>query len=117
MSDGRRFEYERTDIESIVVFWIAVGLASFVIVTPLLMPLAFPQSMQHRSPSASPALSVDAPRLEITPRQDLHRLQRKEEQFADSYGWTNREHTTVHIPIRRAMTLLAQRGLAGWPAP
>lgn len=117
MSDGRQFEYERTDVESTLVLWIAIGLASFVIATPLLMPIAFPQSMQHRSASAPPALSMDAPRLEITPRQDLHRLQRGEEQFAGSYGWTNREHTTVHIPIRRAMSLLAQRGLAGWPAP
>ncbi len=81
------------------------------------MPLIFPQSMQHRSPSAPPALTADAPQLAVTPRQDLQRFNRSEAQFEQSYGWTDRSKGAVRIPIGRAMELLGQRGLPGWPAP
>ncbi len=115
MSDQAGFDYERTDIEGRDIAWLAGGLAIFVVITPLLMPFVFPQSMQHRSPSAPPALNADAPQLEITPRDDLQRFQRSGAQFEQSYGWTDRSKGTVRIPISRAMQLLAQRGLPGWP--
>ena len=115
MSDQAGFDYERTDIESRDIAWLAGGLAVFVVITPLLMPFVFPQSIQHRTPSAPPALSADAPQLEITPRGDLQRFQRSEVQFAQSYGWTDRSKGSVRIPISRAMKLLSERGLPGWP--
>jgi hypothetical protein len=114
MSDDTGFDYERTDIESTDIAWLAAGLALFVIVTPLLMPFVFPQSMRHRTPSAPPALSANAPRLEITPKEDRQRFDRGETQLAGSYGWTDRDRGTVRIPISRAMELLVQRGLPGW---
>ncbi len=117
MSDETGFDYERTDIESADIAWLAAGLALFVIVTPLLMPFAFPQSMRHRTPSAPPALSSSAPRLEIAPKDDRQRFDRGEAQLTNSYGWTDRGRGTVRIPVRRAMELLVQRGLPGWPKP
>jgi hypothetical protein len=117
MGDEAGFDYERSDIESRDIAWLAAALALFVFATPLLMPLMFPESMQHRTPSAPPALSADAPRLEITPREDLQRFDRSEAELSNSYGWTDRNHGVVRIPVRRAMDLLAQRGLAGWPTP
>lgn len=117
MSEEAGFDYERTDIESTNIAWLAAGLALFVIVTPLLMPLVFPQSMRHRTPSAPPALSADVPRLEISPRESLQRFNRREAELVDSYGWTDRSHGAVRIPVKRAMELLVQRGLSGWPAP
>jgi hypothetical protein len=117
MSHEAGFDYERSDIRARDIGWLAVGLALFVIVTPLLMPLVFPQSMQHRTPSAPPALNADAPQLEITPREDLQRFERSETQLEQSYGWTDRSKGAVRIPISRAMQLLAERGLPGWPTP
>lgn len=117
MSDQTGFDYERSDIRGRDMAWLAGGLALFVVITPLVMPFIFPQSMQHRSPSAPPALNADAPQLAITPRDDLQRFQRSEAQFEHSYGWTDRSKGVVHIPISRAMQLLAERGLAGWPTP
>jgi len=117
MSDEAGFDYERTDIESGGLAWLAAGLGAFVVATPLLMPVVFPQAMQHRTPSAPPALSANAPRLEITPRDDLRRLQRSQDDFVSSYGWTDRSNGVVRIPVSRAMELLVQRGLAGWPKP
>ncbi|HEY2249041.1 MAG TPA: hypothetical protein VGH70_16485 [Bradyrhizobium sp.] len=117
MSDEAGFDYERSDISGRDMAWLAAGLALFVIATPLLMPFVFPQSMQHRTPSAPPALSADAPQLEITPRDDLQRFERSQAQLKQSYGWTDRSKGTVRIPISRAMQLLAERGLPGWPTP
>lgn len=117
MNDETGFDYERSDIESTDIAWIAVGLALFVIVTPLVMPLIFPQSMRHRTPSAPPALSARAPPLEVTPRESLEQFNRSEAALVGGYGWIDRNRGTVRIPVRRAMDLLVQRGLAGWPKP
>jgi hypothetical protein len=117
MSHEAGFDYERSDIRGRDIAWLAAGLALFVIVTPLAMPFVFPQSMQYRTPSAPPALSADAPQLGITPREDLRRFERSEAQFEQSYGWTDRSKGAVRIPIDRAMQLLAERGLPGWPMP
>lgn len=117
MDDQASFDYERSDIDSIGIAWIAAGLALFVLAVPLLMPLFYPQSMQHIRPAAPPALSADAPQLEVTPREDLRRLDAANERIADTYGWTDREHRVVRIPVSRAVELLLQRGLPGWPSP
>jgi hypothetical protein len=117
MGDEAGFDYERSDIESADIAWLAAGLALFVIVIPLLMPLVYPQSMRHRTPSAPPALEADAPLLEITPRDDLRRFERSEALFANSYGWTDRAHGFARIPVKRAMEVVAQKGLPGWPSP
>jgi hypothetical protein len=117
MSDKAGFDYERSDIRGRDIAWLAGGLALFIVITPLLMPFIFPQSMQHSSPSAPPALTAAAPQLEITPREDRERFQRSEARFEQSYGWTDRSKGEVRIPIDQAMQLLARRGLPGWPSP
>jgi hypothetical protein len=116
MNDQASFDYERSDIESGGIAWIAAGLGLFVLAVPLLMPLIYPQSMQHVSPAAPPALSANAPELEVTPREDLQRLDLAEAQITDGYGWTDRDHGVVRIPVTRAMERLLQKGLPGWPS-
>jgi hypothetical protein len=109
-------DYERSDIDPGLVGWIAAGLGLFVLAVPLLMPLVFPQSLRYVSPASAPALSADVPALEVAPSADLQRLRRGDAQFADSYGWTDRSHNVVRIPVARAVEILLQRGLPGWPS-
>jgi hypothetical protein len=116
MSGDTSFDYEPTDISSRLVTWIAAGLAVFVVAVPVLTPLAFPDSMRHLTPSAPPALSSDAPVLEIAPRAELKLERRGDDRFSETYGWTDRDHGIVRIPVSRAIDLLAQRGLSGWRA-
>lgn len=116
MDEQASFDYERSDIESGGIAWIALGLGLFVLAVPLLMPLVYPQSMQHVSPAAPPALSANAPELAVTPKADLARLDRAEAQIADGYGWADREHGVVRIPVTQAMERLLQKGLPGWPS-
>ena len=51
------------------------------------------------------------PRLQTVPIQDLRALHATEDATLNSYGWVDDQHTVVHIPIARAIELLAQRGL------
>jgi hypothetical protein len=117
MDEQASFDYERSDIDSRGIAWIGAGLGLFVLAVPLLMPLVYPQSMRHVSPAAPPALSANAPQLEIAPSDDLRRLDRAEAQVSDSYGSVDREHGIVRIPVARAMERLLQKGLPGWQSP
>jgi hypothetical protein len=117
MDDQASFDYERSDIESGGIAWIGAGLGLFVLAVPLLMPLAYPQSMRHISPAAPPALNADAPELEIAPSEYLRRFNRGEAQVSGSYGWVDKEHGIVRIPVARAMQRLLHKGLPGWPSP
>jgi len=51
------------------------------------------------------------PRLEETPVQDLRKMREAEDKALSSYGWIDKEHGVVRIPVARAMDLLARRGL------
>jgi DNA-binding transcriptional LysR family regulator len=110
-------DYERSDIDTGWIGWIAAGLGLFVLAVPLVMPLVFPQSMQRIAPQSPPALRADAPALEVTPRENLQRFQRTEDQYAESYGWTDRDRKIVRIPVARAIERLLRSGLPGWPSP
>jgi hypothetical protein len=41
----------------------------------------------------------------------LNDIRLREENILSTYGWADQNAGTVHIPIDRAMDLLAQRGL------
>ena len=117
MDEQASFDYERSDIESGGIAWIGAGLGLFVLAVPLLMQLIYPQSMRHISSAAPPALSANAPQLEIAPSQYLQRLDRAEAQVSVSYGWVDRAHGIVRIPVARAMERLLQKGLPRWRSP
>jgi hypothetical protein len=116
-ADSKRFDYERSDVSMRLVVWLAAGLATFVVVAPLVLPLIFPQSLSHASPTSRPALSSNAPPLDVSPRQTLRLTQHDDAQFAQSYGWVDRNRGTVRIPIDRAVEILLCKGLPGWPSP
>jgi hypothetical protein len=55
------------------------------------------------------------PRLEENERQEINQFRTGEEETLNSYGWVNQPAGVVHIPIERAMELVAQRGLPTRP--
>jgi hypothetical protein len=116
MNDEAGFDYERSDIESGGIAWIGAAFAAFVAVVPLIIPLTFPQSVRHVSPTAPPAFSAVAPILEVTPSQSLQRLRATNAQISNSYGWTDRDHGIVRIPVARAVESLLRKGIPGWPS-
>jgi hypothetical protein len=51
------------------------------------------------------------PRLSVEPGEDLKTLRSEEDAMLKSYGWIDRDKGVVHIPIDRAIEILAERGL------
>lgn len=117
MTDSKRFDYERSDVGIRLVGWLAGGLGMFIVVTPLTLPWMFPLSRTTTTPAGRPALSSNAPPLEVNPRATLQKSQRNDAQFARGYDWIDRNQGIVRIPIDRAVEILLRKGLPGWPSP
>ncbi|KRQ09119.1 hypothetical protein [Bradyrhizobium manausense] len=117
MADTNNVDYERSDVRLRLVGWLAAGLATFVVVTPLVLPLMFPSSTKHVTPASRPAMSSNAPPLEVSPQTTLQATRQGEAQIERSYGWADRSRGEVRIPIDRAVDILVRKGLPGWPSP
>lgn len=116
MAETNHVDYERSDVGLRLVGWLAAGLATFVVVTPLVLPLMFPLSTKHITPASRPAMSSNAPPLEVTPRLTLQATRQEDARIARSYGWADRSRGEVRIPIDRAVDVLLRKGLPGWPS-
>lgn len=51
------------------------------------------------------------PILQIVPEEDLKGMNRSNDVALEDYGWIDRNAGTVRLPIDRAITLVAERGL------
>lgn len=116
MADTNHVDYERSDVGLRLVGWLAGGLATFVVITPLVLPLLFPQSTRQITPASRPAVTSNAPPLEVTPRATLQATRQDEAQIERGYGWADRSRGQVRIPIDRAVDILLRKGLPGWPS-
>jgi hypothetical protein len=56
-----------------------------------------------------------APMLETDERTELRKFLMDQENQLNSYGWVDEKAGVAHIPIERAMALIAQRGLPVYP--
>ena len=112
---GDRHETRDVGIRGIVIF----GVVMFVslVAVGVLMAWLFGHFAETQSlgPPASPFTDVrvlpPSPRLQVEPHKDLERLRAEEAEELNSYGWVNRNPDVFHIPIERAMELVAARGL------
>jgi hypothetical protein len=106
------------DVQVRPIFAFAAGLVLLGAVTLLLMGWLLPaltaRHAQQALPStllAEPVPVPPAPRLQVTPAQELQQGRAAAEAILQSYGWVNKEAGIVRIPITRAMELLVERGL------
>jgi hypothetical protein len=109
-------DHERSDVDPRLIGALALGLALFLVTTPLLMAALYP-SARHSPGVPRDLPQPPAPRLQVDPAADLARLRAREDSHLLSYGWVNRDGRVVHIPIARAIEILAGQGLPGWPSP
>ena len=127
-------EFEREDLtpKPIIIFMIALvvgcilvalilrGMYSYLDASvnrhqPVLGPLAPRAGADTRTVSASDIAKFPQPRLESNERAEINDFRMQEEKELNSYGWVDQDAGVVHIPIERAMQLLAQRGLPTRP--
>jgi hypothetical protein len=106
--------YETQDLSPIGIVRAYVGLIasvilSFAIVGAIIIWL---------TPAERPVPKIDTeqlragPRLEVDEKQDARHLNDAALQRLQGYAWTDRKAGEAHIPIGRAIALLAKQG---WP--
>ncbi len=78
-------------------------------------PLVEPSAASTRDVTSGDISKFPEPRLESSERQEINDFRIQEEKTLNSYGWVDQSAGVVHIPIDRAMQLLAQRGLPTLP--
>jgi hypothetical protein len=49
--------------------------------------------------------------IQPAPRTDIVTFRQKEDHVLETYGWADKTAGTVHIPVDRALELIAERGL------
>jgi hypothetical protein len=123
-------EFEREDLSAGGILAFLVGLAITGVLMHLILagmykylnayeqrreaapnPLAKPVSADMRQAAPQEADKFPTPRLEINERAQLNDKRLKEEETLHTYGWVDQKAGVAHIPIDRAMELIAKQGL------
>jgi hypothetical protein len=110
--------YERTDANIRSIRNFIVGLFVFIGISVLLMIGLFrflyrtgQADMPAPTPMEARRVLPPAPRLQISPTNDIEALRNNEERMLNTYGWVDRNAGVVRIPVSRAIDLLLERGL------
>jgi len=108
--------HERTDADVLALSKFAIALLLLCIGSLAVIFGVF-RYLEHRYggvlPRATQSLGLDArrlppaPQLELTEPQDLAAERAAEQQILSTYGWIDREHGIVRIPIEQAIDMLA----------
>jgi hypothetical protein len=111
MSTEKPEGYEKTDLSyrAVVTVWISMLV---VCVGVFLVSGYFIRMLTHGPVSAPEAPSTHVPPrpwLEVNETIDLAELHRREDVILNSYGWVDKKHGVVRLPIDRAMDVLVKR--------
>ena len=85
--------------------FILIGL---ILAASLLVQILTPHP---QAASYLPTQLPPEPRLQVAPPQELQTYKATEQARLSTYGWVNKQAGIVHIPIERAMQIIAQSGL------
>lgn len=117
-------EYDHSDLGARGIVWFLVGLAVVVGLVHLMIwgfmttyerfepkPPARTAAATIPAVEGSPANRFAAPVLQFDETGDMDRYREQIDQQLNSYGWVDEKAGVAHIPVERAMELMAQRGL------
>jgi hypothetical protein len=122
---GARPDHASTTIQvrGLVLFaaaLIGVGIGIQLLLGLVMRSLARSEDQFQELHPGHPVLKVDrfpTPRLQEHPAIDLERMREEERRRINVYGWVDPKAGIAHIPIHRAMDILARTGLPKVPAP
>jgi len=109
--------YETTDVNPVAIGVFALGLVIMTATVLLLLGWVFwrMEGVAKRTDRPQSSASVDqtftGPKLQDQPSAELAHFRSEENRRLTSYAWINREQGVVHIPVERAIKVLAVRGL------
>jgi hypothetical protein len=115
-------EANRVQVREILGFTLALivlaGVIHFVLALVMQRFSKEESKLQtQRPPLFALTVDVPTPHLQGNPAADLARLKTQSLDRLTTYGWVNREAGIAHIPIDRAMDILARSGLPKVAAP
>lgn len=119
-SNGAGHEHREANLKLII--WGVIGLAASMVIIMALIWGMFnvlktseqtDAERQAPSPLATPGQLPPEPRLTARPDEELQGLRAHEEDVLNHYGWQDQKNGIVHIPIQKAMDLVAQQGPYG----
>jgi hypothetical protein len=105
--------HEPSDVSARLVLALLAVVGATIGVSVSVLSLAY--HGQVNPPSASPTMLPPQPRLQVDERADLQHFRAEVEKRLGSYGWVDRQHGIVHIPIAEAMQRAASQGYPDWP--
>jgi hypothetical protein len=124
-SHGVAAEPDRVSTKVVVGFGVALlVLGAIAMVLVALIFKAFERGATRRDEASVSAAGLQvppevvppAPRLQVYAVRHWKDFEAAENVRLESYGWMDRSAGVVHIPIERAMELIAQRGVGPLPA-
>jgi hypothetical protein len=112
-----RHEVRDVSVRSVALF--GVGLAALIVVSIALMfgLFKFLENREEALDSKPAGIMAERPkeppqpRLQTSPVPTLKQILANENALLTKYEWINEKTGSVRIPVRRAMELLAERGL------
>ncbi|MFN0007842.1 MAG: hypothetical protein ACKVXR_08030 [Planctomycetota bacterium] len=103
-------------VRPVVIFTLVLTVGTLAVLG--LMKLAhdsFEKEIREASkpihPLAAERETPPEPRLQANPAIDLDAFRARESDRLSTYGWVDRQAGVVHVPIERAMELVAKDGL------
>ncbi len=69
------------------------------------------RAQRHAPPVVEGYQYPPQPQLQMHPQQDYDDYVNRSEAWLSSYGWVDRAHGVVHIPVDRAMDLVLKEGV------
>jgi mono/diheme cytochrome c family protein len=108
--------YEASYLNLWTIVLAGVGLLVVVVVILALTALlyswfGFRGTAGIPSPPTLEQAPIPGPRLQAAPQEDLQRLRSTQQAWLESYGWIDEENNIAHIPIERALQIVAEQGL------
>jgi hypothetical protein len=116
-------EENRIGLRGVVLFTIVLFVTVIVVESVLGLSMKGLAGLEKPVAADDPGrkpIEVDhfpAPRLQPDPNAELVEVKEAERSHVESYGWIDRKAGIAHIPVDRAMEILAKTGLPKVAAP
>ncbi len=113
LADRPRTDFERSDWPRFAVAVAFLLVLVMLIGGPVALRFGFSRSLGDVSRQLD--VHPPAPELQSDETGDLAAFREAETRRLNSYGWIDREHGVVHMPIREAMKRVLADGIEGLP--
>jgi hypothetical protein len=112
MPEGRR-----TDVDVSRIFQLGAGLAGIVAVVAVLVQLSLgaiarrPFAGESRRSPLARETPPPEPRLQTSPAGDMEAMRARDRARLQTYGWVDRAHGVVRVPVEEAKKIVLRKGL------